>query len=226
MMNSQTSASVPLNEISVESWLGRLEQASRIATSGSIQQLPENAQYCLLYVLIPEDQGGQQVLKVMSQKVRLLKKGGYVKPSKYALEKVRGSYADRFLLSTDKDIAYLLVESSAYYYYDYENIYLLKGEIGELALRKILSTGRCFWQDNDKSPMSLGATRDIEFVWQKESAGQSLQYIIDPSVNHIFRFTAVPLRSKKQGLKTHLFWYNEIVKSHYKTRRSTGLESS
>ncbi len=197
IMNSHASKDIPSNSISVESWLNSLEQASRVATSDSILPLPENVQYCLLYVLFLEDLGQQRALKVMSQKVRLLKKGGFGKPSKYALEKVRGSYADRFLLPVDKDIAHLLVESSAYYYYDYENIYSLTGEIGELALRKMLSTGRCYWQDNDKPPMSLGVTRGIEFFWQKESAGQSLQYNVDPLVNLIFRL--------------HSIWYVDYV---------------
>ncbi len=176
---------------SVESWLDCLEQASRKAATGVVQQVPENSNYCLIYVLAVDDSGAQQVLKVLSQKVRLLKKGGLGKPSKYALERIRASYADQFVLPVDKEIAHLLVDSNAYYYYDYENSYSLQGEIGELALRKMLSTGRFFWQDKSNQPISLGATRDIDFFWHKESDGQSLQYKIEPRINFIFRLHSI-----------------------------------
>ena len=191
VLDSEDAPSLSPNDTSVDSWLNRLEQASRRSTSDSIQALPQDVSFCLIYVLGPEDSNGTQGLKVLSQKVRLLKKGGYGKPSKYPLEKIRGSYADRFVSPVDKDIAQILADSNAYYYYDYDNSYFLRGEMGELALRKMLSSGRCYWKHNDSPPLSIGNSHKLEFFWQKEAGGQRLQHEIHASVSHIFHLNSL-----------------------------------
>ena len=191
VLDSEDTPGIVPNGASVDSWLDSLEHASRRSTSDTLQALPQDAPFCLIYVLDPKDSSETQGLRILSQKVRLLKKGGYGKPSKYPLEKIRGSYADRFVSPVDKDIAQLLADGNAYYYYDYDNSYILTGEMGELALRKMLSSGRCYWKDKDSPPLSMGRSHKLEFFWQKEADGQRLQHEIHASVSHLFHLNSL-----------------------------------
>ena len=47
----------------------------------------------------------------------------------------------------------------------------LSGELGFLALSKILNTSRCFWQDTSCPPLQPGETRELQLGWRKEKNG-------------------------------------------------------
>ena len=53
----------------------------------------------------------------------------------------------------------------------------LVGNIGFLALTKLLHTGRLFWQDNTLTALRSGANRDLDFNWQQSSQGDYQLFI-------------------------------------------------
>ncbi|MGZ5001011.1 MAG: DEAD/DEAH box helicase, partial [Methylomonas sp.] len=48
---------------------------------------------------------------------------------------------------------------------------LLKGSLGHLALEKMLSTGRLFWQDLEKPPLCPGEARELSCSWKADGHG-------------------------------------------------------
>ncbi|MGH8557492.1 MAG: SNF2-related protein [Methylococcales bacterium] len=177
----------------IDRWMDSLEQATRKNFPAPAVQITDNAGFHLVYILSMELNGGRQKLTVHSQKVRLLKRGGYGKPAAFPLEKINFTYDDELIKPIDKDIAKLLVDPKIYYYYNDTNTYRLEGEFGELALRKILASKRCFWKDANFEPVILGKLRKIEFAWEGTSDGRRLISRVDPPAN--------------QQIRLDSFWY-------------------
>ena len=171
----------------IESWLDDLEKASRISESRFVDPFPGKSDFCVLYRLYPDFSSGSRLLKVQSLKVRILKRGGYGKPAAYPLEQIRGSYLEKFVQPVDKQVAQLLATSETYYYYKNDNSYLLQGELGELAFKKMLTSGRCHWEDRHSPALLPGDPRKIDFYWEETLEGQCLKNQVDPPVTSIFR---------------------------------------
>lgn len=191
----------------LENWLNELKKASQIQPPASEPEVEESP-YRLLYVLEsnPERQD-PYAIEIITQKVRQLKKGGYGKPSSFPLEKASETfYANDFLQAADRDIAQLITNARNFYYYNYSNNYTLKREMGELALQKMLLTGRCHWGDKDNPPLTLGAPRSIGFEWHNMGHGQQLEVQIEPPISQIFRtenFWFVDLETQQVGALDH-----------------------
>ena len=171
----------------VEQWLDEL-QGLTLAPAQSQQQSTSN--YCLLYILEPNDDESLG-LEVVPQKVRLLKKGGYGKPASHSFDSPSMVSHARWLSSDDKEVAQLLVDQpdfDDYDYYSYQSNdarYELSGDMGELALHKMLHSGRCHWLDKDSEPLQLGEARKLDFNWQKAKGGQQLVYRVEPAITEI-----------------------------------------
>ncbi|HGG59232.1 MAG TPA: hypothetical protein ENK26_04855, partial [Gammaproteobacteria bacterium] len=197
-----TSASTDL----VSDWLDSLEAARREPETDS--ETAPASPYRLLYVLEsnPERQD-PYAIELVTQKVRLLKKGGYGKPSAFPLEKASETYyANDFLRQEDRDIAQLITNARNYYYYNYSNRYTLKREMGRLALEKILATGRCHWGDKDNPPLRPGDARELRFEWRDMGDGKQLEAVIEPAVSYLFRcegFWFVDLDQQEAGPLSH-----------------------
>jgi len=171
----------------VEQWLDELNE---LTLAPALSQQRSTPNYCLLYILEPSD-GESLGLEVVPQKVRLLKKGGYGKPASHSLEGTSPASHAHFLSSLDKEIARLLVDQSDFYdygYYSYQSSdarYALSGDMGELALHKMLHSGRCHWLDKNSEPLHLDEARELDFNWQKAKGGQQLVYQVEPSITAI-----------------------------------------
>ncbi len=48
---------------------------------------------------------------------------------------------------------------------------LLAGDIGYIALSKLLQTGRLFWENAENPPLKAGANRDLRFDWRQQNKG-------------------------------------------------------
>ncbi len=157
----------------VETWLGALTEAS--LSSAQPQNTPSSdSRYILLYILQPDDDFLHR-LQVTTQKVRLLKRGGYGKPSAYPLEDVQHNLRNVAFTPVDLEMAQILSSKDSYYYYDNDNSYPLQGELGELVLNKIIASGKCHWQTSDSPPLSPGATQTIQFNWKNIPGGKRLE---------------------------------------------------
>ncbi len=183
------------SEDPVSVWLGALKTASHAGPDPEDEPLPKDVRFRLIYILephaLPRNPHG---LRVCTHKVRLLKQGGYGKPGAFALERaVEGFAAQNFVRRCDRDIAQLLIERMPLYYYEHSHGYALRRELGELALRKMLASGRCHWQDKDTPALGLAPPRALQFRWQAEEDGRRLTPQLEPPARHIVRL--------------HGFWY-------------------
>ena len=184
----------------VSDWLESMKKASRMVLPEKAERFPGDVSQRLLYILEPqsETRNGWGVA-VSTQKVRKLKKGGYGKAGNFPLEKAReGVYSNDFIQQADRDIAQLLTSKQEFYYYNFSNSYPLKREIGELALHKMLLTGRCHWLDKDSPALRLSTARTIQFDWEPAGDQQTLTHRLDPPARHLFR--------------NDNFWYLDIDK--------------
>ncbi len=179
----------------LDSWLEELKQASLQSMIPPREEYAPNVQHRVVYVLEPDaDARGRHILQVSTYKVRLLKRGGYGKPSRFSLERATSEYyISEFLQPSDQEIARLLVDNNNFYYANYATSHTLKGELGELALQKMLLTGRCFWMDTDSPPLQLAPVRRIHFDWEQTDEGHQLTWALEPPADQLFR--------------TEMFWY-------------------
>jgi len=168
----------------VDTWLNELQCAG----GGQTMVVPTatHTGFSLLYILEPAPGQKTRILQIQSKKVRKLTRGGVNKPTYYSLEQAFGYYTENFIAPCDKEIAQLLVKNRNQIYSQNRN-HLLEGEFGELALKKLLSSGRCHWKDHEKPSLSLGAQRGIKFQWEKTQEGQQLKHAIDPPAIRIFQ---------------------------------------
>ena len=181
-------------------WLDSLKKASQRVLPEKTEHFPEDISQRLLYILEPQGEARNSWgIEVSTQRVRKLKKGGYGKASNFPLEKAReGSYSTDFIQQIDRDIAQLLTTRQEFYYYNFSNSYPLRREIGELALHKMLLSGRCHWADKDSPPLRLSNARSIQFDWQPTGDQQTLTHRLEPPAKHLFR--------------SDNFWFLDIAK--------------
>ncbi len=166
----------------VERWLADMSHASQQQTLA--EEAPANSRNCLLYILEPGSDK-EHTLNVVTQRTRMLKKGGFGKPTAYPLEQTQRAFGDEFIQPEDKEITRLLTTASPYHYYGTNNCYALHGDLGELALTKMLRSGRCHWLDKDQPALHLGSPGTIEFHWQTTPEGQRLIHKSDPATEQL-----------------------------------------
>ena len=184
-LEREESPESPPPQEATDIWLEQLKAAT-LATP-SDEERYQQSPFRLLYLLQAIPQGEyRHGLRVMPIKVRLLKKGGYGKPAPYSMHNARYEFnTSAFILETDRDIARLLTSGSdpAFMGFGYrrEESYLLERDFGELALRKMLSTGRCHWLNMEDSPLKLNSSREITFSWQDAEDGKKISWQITPA---------------------------------------------
>jgi superfamily II DNA or RNA helicase len=196
------------SEDPVAGWLGALKTASRADPGPEDEPLPKDVAFRLIYVLephaLPRNPHG---LRVSTHRVRLLKKGGYGKPSVFSLERaVEGYAAYNFIRRCDRDIAQLLIERTPLYYYDHSHSYALRRELGELALRRMLASGRCHWREQDTPALNPAPPRELRFQWEAMEDGRRLEAHLQPPAQHIVRiegFWYVDLERLEVGRLVH-----------------------
>ena len=131
----------------VDEWLDQLGELDKQRLSGKDKESKQSQSGSRLLYLLETDSEVRMDLYVQPKKVRLLKSGDYGKAAAYSLEAPGyGYYSDRFLTPEDKDIAQLLDgqgdESDYYSHHMSSSRYKVFGDMGELALRKMLLSGR------------------------------------------------------------------------------------
>jgi hypothetical protein len=172
----------------VDDWLDLLSETSALHDRDETNAYPEGVEQRLLYLLNPEPVSvadSQFKINASVYKTRQLKKGGYGKPNKYSFDRFGiGYYFDDFVLPADKVIGSLVGKQTPYTTPGTGQG--LEGELAELALQKMLQTGRCYWKDFDSRVLSRGAERTLEFNWQEEKDGSVLHAKVVPPASHIF----------------------------------------
>lgn len=143
----------------VDTWIDSVGRAAR-----SSDYAADESQR-LLYCLHPSD-GAMPYLAVSLRSVRLRKGGDYAdnysSPSPYEFKPER---APKYFRDVDVDIV-TEVHSRVRNYY-------AQGPYSEELLRRIVATGRAFWLDHKRVPLSWGEAREGQIEW-KPGAGRGV----------------------------------------------------
>jgi superfamily II DNA or RNA helicase len=152
------------------------QTADRLRQAGQVH-FPQPGDPCLLHLLEPRVSAKRQFIELRTVKSRLLKKGGWGKCSSFNLSELTGYnyyYTNTAMaLPADREIAKLLSPSND----DYSSSPLpqLEGDIGQLVLQRLLSSGRCFYKSTDNPPLSLGPIRRANFHWDSGETDSELR---------------------------------------------------
>jgi superfamily II DNA or RNA helicase len=135
----------------------------------------------IIYLLKPSRSA--QTLTVELSVTREKKTGGLNKGRSITLNNLRYGYSyQNYLRSGDEEIIRLLSALEGQ-----TGIPVLSGAAGYLALAKLLSSGRLFWQNSERPPLQLGAKRDLHFDWQQVGNGAyQLTVILAPNTQLVF----------------------------------------
>ena len=153
-----------------DQWLDSLIDAS----IENEPQMPPSNEF-IAYVLKPTKNKG--ILEVELYITRVLKKGGLGKPRRASIHNLSDRYhSARYLTPIDTDIAQFLEMRTGF-----SHIILLSGESGFLALSKMLTSGRTFWQDLN-TLIEPSESRVLNISWQAlDNHGAQLIVNIEPS---------------------------------------------
>lgn len=115
--------------------------------------------------------GKQNDLSVQFMISRYLKKGGLGKGRRTDLYNMTNEYANpAFIRESDREIAQL-VEAQNESVWGGRQTLILSGELGFLALSKMLNSGRCFWQETKNPVLQRGEPRELQLNWREEKKG-------------------------------------------------------
>jgi len=122
----------------------------------------------LAYILQPSHQTA--ILSVQFMITRFLKKGGIGKGRRTELHSFIGQHSHpAYIEDIDQEIGQL-INAQNEHTWGYQPL-LLSGELGFLALSKMLDTKRCFWQKTHSPPLQSGKPRELQLHWYKEKNG-------------------------------------------------------
>ena len=164
------------NAVSADVCMGWLDQLTQISQPPA--QISPGDEF-VIYRLDESKISGK--LKVNLYCTRLLKKGGLGKARTIHLDSLTNNpyysygYSAKYIQSVDNEIGQLLNAN----HLSWHEI-LIEDELGFLALDKMLATGRCFWQNQEK-PLSIGRSRPLTLKWSPDERGNSrLSVKVDP----------------------------------------------
>ncbi|WP_295392843.1 DEAD/DEAH box helicase [uncultured Thiodictyon sp.] len=122
----------------------------------------------LIYVLLPSPTDTQGIV-VELRVAKPLRRGGLSKGRLANLYNLlHGFSTPDYLVAVDHDILGILRAAAAG---QWITSVPLAGLNGQLALLRMVETGRCHWQASEAPPLGLGAPRDLHIVWREGADG-------------------------------------------------------
>lgn len=130
----------------------------------------------LVYLLSPSAETGK--LAVEFRVSRFLRPGEPGRTRDTNLNSIRTNpTATTFVQTIDREICDLIEANNELHWRGV----LLYGDLGYLALTKMLPTGRCYWLNMNNQPLQLKQPRDLKLEWQTDADGDaSLDMHIEP----------------------------------------------
>ncbi len=160
------------------SWLDSLHETQ----AGSISQAPPAAgSQLLVYQLSSTRATGKMAVSFYA--TRVLKKGGLGKGRTISLHNFDSSYhSPAYAQPVDLEIGKIL---SAMHRSSWDASLILNGELGFLALTKMIQTGRCVWQDyRNNPPLTFGTPRELQHQWMDDGdKGTHLHIGLEPEAH-------------------------------------------
>ena len=133
---------------------------------------PEQNQEFLAYLLKPGKNPHDITVDFLITKAK--KTGGLAKGRKTTLSNLRYSYSYLgYIQYGDEEITKLLAALNTQ-----ASLPIISGNIGHLALLKLLQTGRLYWLNGDNPPLTAGASKELPFSWQHEDNNYQLKLAI------------------------------------------------
>ncbi len=156
------------------SWLSEFIEAGP-----SNQALGENRKDFLAYILKASTE--PTTLSVSIVVSRQLVSGKFSKGRRIKLDKICEKYNYSPISNTEDRAIGALINGLDLTDWRQEDS-LLKGELGQLALSKILLTGRSFWKSTQSAPMKFGDPREALLEWKEKPDGdRQLTVQLNPS---------------------------------------------
>ncbi|MCH1928885.1 DEAD/DEAH box helicase [Shewanella sp. A25] len=163
----------------IAQWLQLLDEADD-PTLHNVESLYEDR---VLYILSKDDSG----VFIELRRGKLGKKGSYNKGTKIALSDVQ-YYMPPWIGTGDVMILNLIMSSRRQ---SASRLYL-KGELGAVALEKMLATERCFWEES-RLPLTQGEAVTPQFSWRDiDSEHKQMQLVLPEKENWELIVTAPP----------------------------------
>ena len=202
-------------EIDVEQWLSTLNPEKSNAghpvslLNDSVSQHAKPAyNNVLLYLIRPTEDA--QDMEIVTIVARRLKKGGYGKSRPQSLEDMVDGYTSNLNFEHDEqdvEISGLLYSMTGRGIFYRQNIYALKGDIGELTLEKLLKTQRCFWQTQElNQALQSSGERFIKMTWEQIEDKYQIVANTSPEAQELFRlnhFYYIDTQNNQIGLARH-----------------------
>ncbi len=130
----------------------------------------------LIYILTPAAQTGK--IDVAFHIAHWLEQGGLSKGRQPSLSNFsEATRRPKYAQLIDQEIGQLLQATGNYSWDKVE----LQGELGLHALTKMVTTGRCYWQNTETSPLYPGEERELELQWLEDDQEQRT---LDVSITH------------------------------------------
>ncbi len=174
-------------ERDVQQWLQSISPERETAVQQSTAEVRSGS--VLLYLMHPaEDTQGMEIVTIVA---RRLKKGGYGKGRAQSLEDMVDGYTVHLNFEhneQDVEIAGLLYSMTGKGIFYRQNVYALKGDVGELTLEKLLKTQRCFWQTQElNQPLQSGEQRHFKLSWEQQDKLYQITADTLPPAQELFR---------------------------------------
>jgi superfamily II DNA or RNA helicase len=154
----------------VSRWLQNLTESAIDYRSPMAQK----TQDWLIYILSIQ-QDNQSLLKPRELSVSIRathqrKNGkGLVKGREVALHNIDDRHSDFYALPIDSDITAFLQTTTEYNYWNTPAT--IRGRAGASALKLMLESGRCYWQNSDSSPIQSGEQKQLQLYWETQENG-------------------------------------------------------
>ncbi|MCK5697861.1 MAG: DEAD/DEAH box helicase family protein [Gammaproteobacteria bacterium] len=199
------------NEIDVDNWLNSFDYSSssiqlQQKSSESVTQTQTVYNSILLYLL----HEGEKGLEVITIVARRLKKGGFGKGREQSIEDLIEGYSSHLKFEhneLDIEIAGLLYSMTSNGLFYRSRGYSLKGDVGELTLKKLLATHRLFWQTQElNQPLQWGEQRALKVSWNHIDHYYRPQVITTQQTDKLFRlqsFFYIDIKNNEMGIAQH-----------------------
>jgi superfamily II DNA or RNA helicase len=122
----------------------------------------------LIYLLRPQTYRDNTKIFLNIYKSRRLKRGGWSKPTSFNLQQFAyyQYYRPDWVTPLDMEIIEL-----ARHGLNGVSTPSISGDVGVLLLKRLLASGRCFFQSEENPPLAPGPPRQADFAWQEEADG-------------------------------------------------------
>ena len=184
LASQRSPASPPMDPLEgpVAVWLGALAESAQVGAPAAVKER-------VIYILNPKNHGHGERIVVECAAVRQLKTGGYGQP-RYLQPSTLATSTAQYVRTGDRGIGRLLALDP------------LHNSLGttlpddpmlaEVALHRMIATGRCHWRSKDARPLTEGERRSGRLEWRLLPDGRQVPFVAANGTTVVHLATAAP----------------------------------